>query len=243
MITNIQSHAVPTGICNTLGNKGGIGITLNIGKSSFCFLTAHLAAHQDQIDRRTLDFECISKEIANKLGKKKHAFNQSDSFDDNIINGKERNNSKTPTTSESIDETIEETEYTALNLAPNGLKREYNCCCSKCFNKCCCCCREGRDGMIPNPLLKKFDFVFWGGDLNYRINATRDVVDSLLEENRHDVLMANDQLNLLLQFEKTFNGFNEGPMTFRPTYKYDTGTGVLHSWDRQCRCYRANISF
>ena len=85
MITNIQSHAVPTGICNTLGNKGGIGITLNIGKSSFCFLTAHLAAHQDQIDRRTLDFECISKEIANKLGKKKHAFNQSDSFDDNII--------------------------------------------------------------------------------------------------------------------------------------------------------------
>ena len=33
---------------------------MKIGKSKFCFLTAHLAAHQNQMDRRTEEFSRIS---------------------------------------------------------------------------------------------------------------------------------------------------------------------------------------
>lgn len=223
----MKSHAVPTGICNTLGNKGGIGISLYVGKSSFCFFTAHLAAHQDQIDRRTLDFELISSEIAKNLGSKKPQTRAVDG-DDDITN--EGTNITT-----SIDGSSVGGEYKALNYEHNDDAYENDdgkgntgSCCSpgSCFSKCCRCCSDSHKGHI-NPLLSEFDYVFCGGDLNYRINGTRDVVDSLLENDRHDLLVVNDQLNLLLDFEKTFAGFAEGQLTFRPTYKYDSGKGEL----------------
>ncbi len=237
MITNVQSHAVPTGICNKLGNKGGIGISLNVGKTSFCFLTAHLAAFQDQIDRRTFEFELISKQIADNLGTISCS-HDSGSSDDSMQpeesgGGEECNEtlSQTVTTLSEVDEsdnnrTHEEFKDNTTRSdddQTNNIDKHCKCCNSCCSMYCCCCRKEHGNDM--NPLLNEFDYVFWGGDFNYRINATRDVVDSLLEDNRHDVLIANDQLNLLLQFEKTFAGFIEGPLTFRPTYKYDIGTG------------------
>jgi len=252
LITNIRSHAVPTGICNTMGNKGGIGIALNVSDVSFCFLTAHLAAHQDQIDRRSAEFASISNEVANKLGWK------SDSLDDGDIDGIAMGTKKggktkvdkyeeitrsattsTATTSirtlgnESIgDECRPLTDNsTSGSTNSDGGKDSKDCSpCSKSFCRpcqCSRCCGELHDYTENvNPLLREFDYVFWGGDLNYRINATREVVNSLLKENRHDVLIANDQLSLLLQFEKTFAGFVEGKVTFRPTYKYDKGKDV-----------------
>lgn len=226
-VSQVQSHAVPTGICNKLGNKGGIGISLHVGKTSFCFLTAHLSAFQDQIDRRTLEFELISNEIAKKLGRQSAKRNKEPLVDNNHVNMNE-SLSQTIATSSSLDESdhYDTSGHLDDNYQDDKKSDSSKCCCRNSYCSIyCCCCRDQNDHDHANPLLKQFDYVFWGGDLNYRINATRDVVDSLLEENRHDVLVANDQLSLLLQFEKTFKGFIEGPLTFRPTYKYDLGSG------------------
>ncbi len=243
LISNVQSYAVPTGIYNTLGNKGGIGIRLSIGSSSFCFLTAHLAAHQDQIDRRTYEFAKISNEIANKL--RRDISITDASGNPSIHSTNDDLNASSPT---SLTETLSHTatsvtstnstngEYQPLTKNDNtyGYSDETEngntSCCSKtpcCASPCSLssCCDNKEHVNRKNPLLREFDHVIWSGDLNYRINATRDVVDSLLEEDRHDVLISNDQLGLLLQFEKTFAGFKEGPITFRPTYKYDKGKG------------------
>ena len=243
LISNVQSYAVPTGICNTLGNKGGVAIKLNVGKTSFCFLTAHLAAHQDQIDRRTYEFATISSEITNKLGwnSSQNNSSESDGVSDTLNVSSptistetisHNTGASTTTSNHSVDE-----EYQHLTENDSGDSDESDhsdrkqTCCSKSPCSTSRCCDDKRKLNRNNPLLEEFDHVIWGGDLNYRINATRDVVDSLLAEHRHDVLVSNDQLRLLLQFEKTFVGFVEGPITFRPTYKYDKGKGKIMMTD------------
>uniref|UniRef100_A0A7S4LHD9 Inositol polyphosphate-related phosphatase domain-containing protein n=1 Tax=Eutreptiella gymnastica TaxID=73025 RepID=A0A7S4LHD9_9EUGL len=71
-----------------------------------------------------------------------------------------------------------------------------------------------------------FDVVFWSGDLNYRINGLRNMVDVLLKDDEYrDVLIANDQLSLERKKGNVFNGFQEGAISFNPTYKYHKEDG------------------
>ena len=80
-------------------------------------------------------------------------------------------------------------------------------------------------GPKTNPLVHSFDHVFWFGDLNFRINGTREVVDGMLENHMHDALLCNDQLTMLMRFNRIFSGFAEGPLNFFPTYKFDHDSG------------------
>jgi len=224
LVNNVESRAVATGICNTLGNKGGIGITFSLGRSTFCFLTAHLAAHQDQLDRRTNEFATISQEVATML--------KATSIDSQQgMKNSERESSSDKETLKTEDQCSDEVFVDDADDEDNHEERSKCnrfCCSNSCssMKKYCLFCCEDEYKDRSNPLLSTFDYVFWAGDLNYRINATRDVVDSLLATNRYDILISNDQLSLLLQFEKTFAGFREGAITFRPSYKYDKGTDV-----------------
>lgn len=65
------------------------------------------------------------------------------------------------------------------------------------------------------------DFVFWCGDFNYRINMSRDEVKAAVEEGNIVELLAADQLRIEQAAENVFQGFQEGDITFPPTYKYD----------------------
>ena len=65
------------------------------------------------------------------------------------------------------------------------------------------------------------------GDLNYRIDAmSRDVVVRAVNENNLAKLLERDQLLLSRKRNPGFRlrAFNESPITFAPTYKYDVGT-------------------
>ena len=81
----------------------------------------------------------------------------------------------------------------------------------------------------------KYDHVFWGGDFNYRINGTREAIDSLLAHQLHAVLYENDQLNIEMKRNAVFSNFQEGPLHFQPTYKYDPGTDVYDT-SKKKRC-------
>eukprot|EP01083_Nonionella_stella_P087980 244952_1 len=66
------------------------------------------------------------------------------------------------------------------------------------------------------------DFVIWSGDLNYRINGNRQIMDVLLKQKQFDILLQNDQLNIAKSYNQIFeNGFIESKIVFPPTYKYD----------------------
>lgn len=67
------------------------------------------------------------------------------------------------------------------------------------------------------------------GDLNYRVTELEAaVVKELLHHNNYRPILEYDQLNLQKKIKKVFDGYTEGAITFKPTYKYDTGTD---NWD------------
>jgi phosphatidylinositol-bisphosphatase len=72
------------------------------------------------------------------------------------------------------------------------------------------------------------DFVFWIGDLNYRINddlSTEEVFQCAERGNLME-LRQHDQLNIERKRGAVLHGFEEGALNFRPTYKFQAGTSV-----------------
>ncbi|EAU82410.2 type I inositol-1,4,5-trisphosphate 5-phosphatase 11 [Coprinopsis cinerea okayama7 len=67
------------------------------------------------------------------------------------------------------------------------------------------------------------EFVLWNGDLNYRIDLRREAALSAIKLGDFALLRAHDQLLREMKTNRGFRlrGFNEGPLNFAPTYKYD----------------------
>merc|ERR1711991_1276692 len=63
LISDVQSAAVPCGIGNTLGNKGGVSIFFKFCDTTFLFTNAHLTAHQERATTRNDDYTRIDKEM------------------------------------------------------------------------------------------------------------------------------------------------------------------------------------
>ncbi|KAL5530111.1 SYJ1 [Sanghuangporus sanghuang] len=68
------------------------------------------------------------------------------------------------------------------------------------------------------------DNVIWLADTNYRVDLENGMVRMLAEADDLDALVASDQLRKVIDSHLAFVGYEEGPLLFRPTYKYD-----LHS--------------
>nr|CAD7393359.1 unnamed protein product [Timema cristinae] len=84
---------------------------------------------------------------------------------------------------------------------------------------------------------QNFDYVFWCGDLNFRLSQSRDEVIQWVSEQNFPMpqphLLQNDQLRRSRAEGSVFRDFEEGPITFQPTYKYDPGTQIYDSSHKQ----------
>ena len=70
------------------------------------------------------------------------------------------------------------------------------------------------------------EIVFWIGDFNYRIDLSlslEEIMNFIWCENIAQ-LRKRDQLNIERALGNVFQGFEEAPLTFLPTYKYIVGT-------------------
>jgi|SRR6266404_6992697 len=66
--------------------------------------------------------------------------------------------------------------------------------------------------------------VIWLADTNYRIDLDNPSVRAYAEDDAIDMLLAADQLIYVMGTGTAFSGYVEGPILFRPTYRYDVGT-------------------
>uniref|UniRef100_A0A6P7FV60 phosphoinositide 5-phosphatase n=1 Tax=Diabrotica virgifera virgifera TaxID=50390 RepID=A0A6P7FV60_DIAVI len=80
-------------------------------------------------------------------------------------------------------------------------------------------------------ITQNFDYVFWFGDLNFRLATPRAKVLEWLSNTSFPLpahlphgYMHHDQLCSVLADGAAFRGFNEAKISFPPTYKYDPGT-------------------
>ncbi|KAI6035067.1 DNase I-like protein [Pisolithus orientalis] len=142
VIRNVEGASKKTGLRGMSGNKGGIGVRLDYYDTSFCFITAHLAAGHSNVDERNADFQTIEKGL-------------------HFLKGKS---------------------------------------------------------------IASHDNVVWLADTNYRIDLDNDSVRTLAEQGAFDPLIAVDQLKQAIDDREAFVGYEEGPLLFSPTYKYDVGT-------------------
>ncbi|XP_022201559.2 inositol polyphosphate 5-phosphatase E [Nilaparvata lugens] len=83
---------------------------------------------------------------------------------------------------------------------------------------------------------QNYDYVFWCGDLNFRLIEPREEVMEWLAQNKFPLAEASvceltDQLTNSIG--AAFPGFREGPLTFAPTYKYDPGTQTYDTSHKQ----------
>ncbi|XP_036592902.1 phosphatidylinositol 4,5-bisphosphate 5-phosphatase A [Trichosurus vulpecula] len=69
------------------------------------------------------------------------------------------------------------------------------------------------------------DIVFWFGDLNFRIESyDLHFVKFAIDNDQLQKLWEKDQLNMAKGSWPVLRGFQEGPLTFAPTFKFDVGT-------------------
>ncbi|KDR76398.1 hypothetical protein GALMADRAFT_247864 [Galerina marginata CBS 339.88] len=65
LVRGMSKSSVTAGLIGgRVGNKGGVGISLNIDGTTFLFLNAHLAAHEGKINHRLANFAKIKDELA-----------------------------------------------------------------------------------------------------------------------------------------------------------------------------------
>lgn len=69
----------------------------------------------------------------------------------------------------------------------------------------------------------QFDFLFWCGDLNYRIDLNREEALKLISERNWTSLLSLDQLLQHQKENKSFVDFHEMNIQFPPTYRYNRG--------------------
>ncbi|KAF8592645.1 DNase I-like protein [Ramaria rubella] len=141
-IRNVEGATKKTGLRGMSGNKGAVGIRLDYHDTSFCFLTAHLAAGHLNVEERNSDYRTIV----------------------------------------------------------NGLH------------------------FLKGKTIGSHDNVVWLADTNYRIDLDNESVRSFVQAGDFDPLVAADQLKQSMDTQAAFVGYDEGPLVFAPTYRYDVGT-------------------
>ena len=80
--------------------------------------------------------------------------------------------------------------------------------------------------------LHYFRYVIWMGDLNYRLNYSIDDCPPREQFLKHgvkfmDIVTVRDQLYTEKWHHRTFDGYEEGPIKFKPTFKYDVNTNTF----------------
>lgn len=76
------------------------------------------------------------------------------------------------------------------------------------------------------------DFIFWFGDLNYRIELDRDKILDLIRSNDWYELLTGDQLRMQQRLGNAFTEFVEGDICWAPTYRFNPGSSCYDTSEK-----------
>ncbi|EGD82200.1 hypothetical protein PTSG_02873 [Salpingoeca rosetta] len=77
------------------------------------------------------------------------------------------------------------------------------------------------------------DYLFWLGDLNYRIDLFDATIKAAVQKMNLEELLEHDQLRTQQRIGAAFTHFVEPAIAFAPTYKYDIGTSTFDTSEKQ----------
>lgn len=67
-IIHYKTKTVGSGILNRMGNKGGIGVSMQLNESLLCFVNSHFAAHVHEVELRKKDHDEIISRMQFEYG-------------------------------------------------------------------------------------------------------------------------------------------------------------------------------
>lgn len=70
----------------------------------------------------------------------------------------------------------------------------------------------------------RLTYLFWAGDVNYKLEMPVQDVLQCVYSGQHQLLLPVDQLNQEREKKKVFLGFKEEPITFPPTCRFERGS-------------------
>ncbi|KAJ0039430.1 hypothetical protein NL108_014256, partial [Boleophthalmus pectinirostris] len=88
----------------------------------------------------------------------------------------------------------------------------------------------------PSDVTTRFDQVFWFGDFNFRLSKNRVEIENIINRTTgKDMgsLLEHDQLCKEIKDGSIFKGFQEAPIHFLPTYKFDIGCDIYDTSSKQ----------
>eukprot|EP00634_Sargassococcus_sp_CCMP2135_P010208 CAMPEP_0198670970 /NCGR_PEP_ID=MMETSP1467-20131203/83800_1 /TAXON_ID=1462469 /ORGANISM="unid. sp., Strain CCMP2135" /LENGTH=407 /DNA_ID=CAMNT_0044407757 /DNA_START=71 /DNA_END=1294 /DNA_ORIENTATION=+ len=244
--------AVACGIGNFLNNKGAAAIRTSIGSTSFLFVGAHLNAHAKKVQRRNADFRRIDanlfardslfKNLAYPSKRRQQRFETtgfSTTDDESAESASASSKSNAGAFSEEANDGIPSVREGAPPSAEDDSEED----------------AEGLEddeddddetrldwsasfaAQLQTPpqrqsgtrLVDTHDRVVFAGDLNYRLTMTdRDAFDALYDAEHPTTLAHLDELKHQRSARAAFHRYEEAPLAFPPTYKFDIGS---HAYD------------
>lgn len=82
-------------------------------------------------------------------------------------------------------------------------------------------------GKKKSDVINQFHHVFWMGDLNYRVDASRESILHNIQYGNWGAMLRNDQLIHEMNAFRTFYKFKEGRIHFRPSYRWERGSDEI----------------
>ncbi|KAI8598641.1 hypothetical protein EDD21DRAFT_181519 [Dissophora ornata] len=239
LVSAVDSSTVATGIGGIVGNKGAVAISVYLGSMSFLFVNSHLTAHQGNTQARNNDYNRIIHELQLNDAPKSSAglwyfkgdmklrrhYNVSpsqkpfppgkngkgDTDQDGGGGGgggekKLNRNVISDDIKRKIREVLQADTKATEDQHRNGQGSKAS--------------GDGTD-QTQTDITDQFDYTFWAGDLNYRVDLTRAQANECLEKGDLETMLAHDQLTSQRNKGAVFDGFMEAPIHFKPTYKFD----------------------
>lgn len=80
--------------------------------------------------------------------------------------------------------------------------------------------------------IKNNDVIIWMGDLNYRVDACWNDVETAIIQKDYEKMLLLDQLQKERSLKNVFNGYCEKKILFEPTYKIVPGEGTYNLKDK-----------
>ena len=229
----IDEHAV--GIVG-LGNKGGVAIRFAVCDSTFCIVNSHLNAHMENVPRRNQDYHDIRRRLfasggepcptstsapdpaplTPSSGSSGHSASATASG-----SGNTSSSASSSTGSSTVSFVVNGVDSTAAlggeqagagTSAGGGGQQQQ---------------QQQQSQQQPSQqqpftgTIFDHDFLFWMGDLNYRIEGANAEVRAKVQQGDFAALLEADQLRAQIRAGLAFEQFQEAPIRFAPTYKYD----------------------
>ena len=94
---------------------------------------------------------------------------------------------------------------------------------------------------IQKSIPKNTDYLFICGDLNYRITLTYDECVPLAVNNELSKLLEKDQLTNMIMSMEELKDLKEGPITFKPTYKFDKNSDIYDTSQKRTPSYTDRV--